>query len=258
MTVEKAIIGNALELAKGVAQTIVDNSYRHSDDNNGIDDVCLFGSTARGESAHDVDILLIHRLGKLKEFGQSVHYKDGEVVDDPNAITLASTVLEYLGSLEFYEHFYVGRTFDSLWVHADSEIQRLLDQGIGSGYIEIHPVGKVYIEDTSISIEQLVKRCNGIAAEFRSKFVAKKVGKLFENVGLDLDNDLDLNVMYGGLLSPDGDQDERALVIQPSRDPWFWHKVLTEAKLYDRSKNEFSTPLQDKYPHAIELFTPAE
>jgi hypothetical protein len=46
------------------------------------------------------------------------------------------------------------------------------------------------------------------------------------------------------------------MAINACRDPHFWSDVLGQAKIYDANEHDFSIPLIEKYPHAVELFMP--
>ena len=78
-----------------------------------------------------------------------------------------------------------------------------------------------------------------------------KVAELYKQRGLDLDATLDLHVMHYSVFE---DYALRNLVIKQSRDPTFWHSVLTSGRLYNAETGKFDTAFEEKYHGKSELF----
>ena len=81
---DKPIIPNAMQIAEQVAGIMFEFSYRstpwsgmpveHQLPTEQIEDILLFGSTMKGEPAHDIDMLIIHNLLELSTYGVITKY----------------------------------------------------------------------------------------------------------------------------------------------------------------------------------------
>lgn len=79
-----------------------------------------------------------------------------------------------------------------------------------------------------------------------------------------INNVFDVIVLYSGVLRADANDQlqgkditftgMRKGAIESCRDPTFWYTILSEGKLYDRTKHDFTLSVNDKYPGAVELF----
>jgi len=65
----------------------------------------------------------------------------------------------------------------------------------------------------------------------------------------------DLHVLSISLFEPDNLT--RMEAVENCKDNRFWYQALKSGRLYDPRTHDFTMPLEDKYPGAIELFNPA-
>ncbi len=53
-------------------------------------------------------------------------------------------------------------------------------------------------------------------------------------------------------------EETRCYAVMQCTDPTFWASILEEGRLYDRETGDFSIPLEEKYPGAVDLFEPRQ
>lgn len=256
---ERRIVDNALGLAEDVAQIIFKDSYRNS--GYGIQDLLLFGSALNGK-AHDVDMLVIHNLSALGEYGIITKYDEqtGHVFPDPEANIedrryVASAILESMGSSEFPNF---SRVYEEITRALREKVSGLRKGGVYSGTLGLPYVGEVTIDETTEFRTVLDRMDEAVDRELKQKMVVERVKRLFKDRSLDVDTVLDLHVMHRELLSQNGADKQRALVIQQCRDQTFWHTVLTTGKLYGGESGKFTVPFEQRYVTAADLFKPTQ
>lgn len=255
------MIPNPMEIAKVVAELILSYSYRADGGETKVHDVLLFGSTFQGE-AHDVDMLLIHNLPRLYEFGIVTRYdaSTGSVFPDLDAKREdqhgnPQQILNALGSPELQdpidkimclmEDFYTcyeTRRVSGYEILPRSETVRF--DVIGDVYVDIEDQDGSEAK-VNAAIEEKIKQRQAIT----------KIAYALQQRSLPIEDTLDLHVMHRSLLSP-GREEDRGLVIRQCRDPTFWYSVLTSGVLYNTATGKFDTSVNQRYPHAYHLFRP--
>ncbi len=275
------ILQDPLGIAEVVAQLIME--YSHSSqgdiqikglDDKRVYDILLFGSTLRGD-AHDVDMLLIHNLPELYDFGIVSKYDPNSRLcfPDPDAKRedvrwTSEDILDALGSPE------VEDLLDEKWsisdaVHKCFTTRRVFVRtgsrfdGISVGYNdEVAPysgnftfdvIGEVYVNIDDH--EGTMQRVNTLVKErITERQAVTKIKKALAQRGLPVNDTLDLHVMARYLLRPDKGAEDRAMVIKQCRDPTFWYTVLTSGRLYNKDTGKFDQTIDQKYPDACKLF----
>lgn len=241
------VIGNAMEVAEGVAKIILDNSYRDTDI--GIRDVMLFGSTLKRDG-NDIDMLVIHSLPALLCYGEYTVYKDGQLLENPEAMVedlrpSPGLVLEKMGSRKIPDLF-------------ETRYEMLTSLGRQTGNLErpesayLPEIGDINI--AQIGIDRVYEVIEYKIAQLESETALARTESFLEGKGLDLEKSLDLQLMYEGLLDPTTNSDKRKYAVSHCRDPTFWPSILESGRLYDPEKGKFSVPVEDKYPGAVALF----
>ncbi|MBI4439605.1 hypothetical protein HY638_01380 [Candidatus Woesearchaeota archaeon] len=259
---ERPVIQNARGIAQQVAYYIFNSSWFDRVRGEEVKDVLLFGSTLR-DNPHDIDMLIIHTLPVLDGFGKITKYdeKTGRMVADDEVKIEderynAEAILEAMGS-PLFEDFYEER--ESIERSVKKASWETKKWPIKGEFI-VDGVGKVKVRAKD-PMEFYTTIMTEADKTLRRNMVAGKVGWYLGYCGLAInDRTLDLQVMNQDLLVPEKGQEDREIAIKQCRDPLFWHTVLTTGRLYDRHAGEFSPkftiPVEAKYPHAAELFTP--
>ena len=207
--------GKFLDIARDTARIIHEKAY----DSGSIAGVMLYGSTLTSDSPRDIDLLILHR-GSLECFSPYATLRVDEPVGDENARDSAYKIFMQLGYKE------EGREADSVCTGIERRIEEL---NAGS-----------MVEETR---------------DWFSRADTYGVNNVF-----------DVNVLYDGLLEggqSGADKDSlraqsrdrlREGAIASCRDPTFWYTILSEGRIYDREKHDFSIKVEDNYPGALSLF----
>ncbi|MFH0837164.1 MAG: hypothetical protein V1870_03475 [Candidatus Aenigmatarchaeota archaeon] len=240
------------EIARSVAKIILTRSWSGAS----IRDVLLYGDVLKNENSRnrDIDMVILHAGNKLEEF-QRPEY----TAEEPEGETL----------------YDISPT--------DSRTRRLPAFSIllQLGYKDNRK------ENVARAVGQRIEQLDaGTLSEqtIKSWLSCRDINE--QNIGDYLDingtsNVFDLHVMHTGLL---GDrkaaEDEngwykqygearfltavdenmerysfrRKEAMQSCRDPTFWHRVLSEGRLFDHETDDFTLTIEDKYPGALELF----
>lgn len=273
------IIQNPLEIAEVVARLILEYSYRNNRNveglhNYGVHDILLFGSTLRGD-AHDVDMLLIHNLPELHDFGIVTEYdpKSGYWYPNPDAKRedvrwTSENILEALGSPEVQnpieKRFLIGDAVCDIY-YPKSKFIPMGRRGDGvsvgeeitiypqSGTVDFEVIGECYVD-----IEDHEGTEQRVNALFEEKITKRQAVNQIRNAlaarGLEINGTLDMHVMERYLLCSDKADDDRAMVIRQCRDPTFWYSVLTSGRLYNKETGKFDQTVEQKYPGAYRFF----
>lgn len=260
------IIPHALELAENIAEIILKDSYRtkmFGEPNellaeSSIKDILLFGSTLRGEPAHDIDMLVIHQNGRLNEFGFATVYDNNtaQLVPHPTANIQEAfyhpeSILKAMGGEG------IGDIFDMEWEVRDAKQRQITEMRV----LENHYLGTLqlpYIGEIKfvkpVPLNTLMDAVDqAINEKLRSKMIATKVKALMEKQKLDVNEVLDLHVMNAGLLLGEMPE-EREIIVAQCKDPTFWNTVLSTGALYNPSSKKFELPVDSKYNNASNLF----
>ena len=213
------------EIAKDIARVIHTKSW----DEVGVKDVLLFGSTVRKkEVPNDIDLLILHDGYKLEEF-----YDDAYEEHSPKAVCLS-------------DHR-VGDNSRRIWA---------------TGMLNL--LG--YKGNDALLRDKLYHERFGLESQFREDSAYNNVMNRVKHItGEDdsaaLDKLLDIHAMSVNLLIRDEDEgrfryysDKRTQAINCCRDPTFWYTVLSEGRIYDLDKHDFTIKVNDKYPDAIRMF----
>ncbi len=135
------------------------------------------------------------------------------------------------------------------------ECKKLGKRAKHRGLLKISLQPYVNVRVTGSNVGEVSKKAEAVLIKTISRrMVINRVERVFNRLGLNLNETLDLHVMNRGLLVPGQYDEERAIAIQQCRDPSFWHTVLEAGRLYDRKSKEFSIPVSVKYPDALGLF----
>ena len=237
---------DAQKLACEVAKIVLKDSFRSPLRDVSVNDVLLFGGTLRKETTRDIDLVLMHNRDQLNIFGYATVYDENEgcVAIDPEGTlseetrATATTILNVLGGPQHFEAFDVEIVINNerIMHYRDRERARR-------------------IGDTNFPEFDEAESRAFYEAEYLQLVVAQ-VTKIVEDIGGNVDALLDLQVIHQDLLDPNNEQsnEHRQLAIDQSRDPKFWHDVLTEGRLYNPETGQFDTTVDEKYPGATELF----
>lgn len=218
------------EIARDAAKIILTNSWAEAR----VEDVLLYGSTLRSESPRDIDLVIFHRGGhKLAEFEKSEYAAEaGKAIDAQPIPDLPSDDVTTT-RLDSY------RTLSKLGykIGLDDNVVRLIGDRIAT------------LDAGSVSEE-------GVASALRiwePELTEFTIGARLDIHGIA--HIFDVHVMHTGLLDQSGSYTPyRDEAIHSCRDPTFWHRVLSEGRLYDRTTHDFSLGIEDKYPGALKLF----
>ncbi|MBT3298402.1 hypothetical protein HN385_05735 [archaeon] len=273
----KQIIPNAIEIAENVAKIIFENSYQsdflaRSFGKTEVKDLLLFGSALTGksykrpdeESPKDIDMLIIHQLGELRELGMFTKYDKEKlkVVPDESAdITekrhSAYSILEALGS-KFGPCNYEIR--DETRDQLRSNVRKRDTYG---GNLYISEIGELNIpkkefEHHSDGFRHIFEVFDkAFDTKVASKFTVNLVEKYLKNQSLEVNSALDLLAMHKDLLNPERGQEYRQDALRQSKkDPTFWNSILTSGRLYNLETGKFDTSFETKYFGIAELFDP--
>ncbi|GEM_PF-4601947 len=222
------------EIAKAAAQIILTKSWQRV----GVQDVLLYGSTLRNDrTPRDIDLVILHSGSRLAEYDPPQYATEGAknipdvAVGDPE--TTRRNVFDILFRLGHREE--EART--------NSAVRLIGDR------IEYLHVGSIPQEeiDRTLSFRDISE---------------KDVGAYIDLHGIS--NIFDVHVMHTGLLGDLRGAREnfakiyyasaRKTAIESCKDRTFWHRVLSEGRLYDIGAADFSRTVEDKYPGVLELF----
>jgi hypothetical protein len=275
---DKPIVQNAMSIAENVARIIFETSYKDKNFDMRVHDLLLFGSVFTGESfkspsdqvPHDIDILVVHNLWSLREYGmftrydkktrQKVFHSEADIAIDryrPNVI------LEDMGS-ELAPHNYEVRRIlldgDGQTKGLSQKIGTLKQSNMYGGIVELPLVRKVDIpikrfDSSREGFEHIHEYVNSAFDEkVGFKFTVNRVKSYLEQQGLPIDPTLDLIVMHKDLLDPSQAQEDRDLALQQSKDPTFWNSILVTGRLHNQSTGKFDIRVDQKYSGGTELF----
>lgn len=240
------------EIARDTAAIIHHKSYSEAR----VKGVLLYGSTLRDSNPRDIDLVVLHDGGrKLVEFTPSRYADEGteekydlEAGHPSNRRLKSFSILRCLGYAEgASEHHnavrYLGERIEALGVGGDvpeervQQYMRLWDcsEEDVAAYLDIHGVNNVF--DVHILHTGLLGDNSAAEREFESR---KQYG---EDYAQRCYND-----------QINGFAEERAKAIHSCNDPNFWHRVLSEGRLYDPTEMDFTQTIEDKFPGALKLF----
>ena len=224
--------GKFYDIAKDTAKSIHEKAL----DASGVVDVILYGSTLSSESPKDIDMLVIHDGGRLRAFSPYSTLRVDEPIGKENARDSAYGIFRQLG----YKHD--DNKTDTVAVAVGKRIE-----GLNAG---------------TVTDEQ-------IAGETKlwKDWCEKEYGSFELADRLDIhgiNNVFDVIVLHVGALMADANDQVagiygtitgmRKSAVESCRDPTFWHTILSEGRIYDREKHDFSIKVEDKYAGAVDLF----
>ena len=267
------VIANGYEIAKQVAKIALDCSMTFGRDSK-LDDVMLFGSTWKEGQGNDIDLLLIHSLFQLNDFGKITKYNE----------ETARAEIDYERKFEDkpYRASSILCTLESKQIHEWWEFtSALVDIQMGPEYVtrpnsdwrptrRHNHVKKIDAEDFVFQYARIVepvdffagaeKEYQRIRGKYDKQRVITQVEILLEAQGLKVNEALDIQAMYKNMLSSTDEHTtkERRNAIRQCRDPTFWQSILQEGRLYNAKEDNFSIPVTDKYPNALQLFDPRQ
>ncbi|MBU0980490.1 MAG: hypothetical protein KJ709_06805 [Nanoarchaeota archaeon] len=273
-------IPNAMDIAENVARIIFESSYRDKMWDERVQDLLLFGSTLTGESFKptdeqkepDIDILVIHTLHGLTEYGMFMKYDEekSEAILDPEADITRQRydpvcVLEEMGSVFGADNFKVWNLIhdgNMLYEGMIDQMPLLRNGNFYGGVVKLPLVGEVRIPVQRYDyFTEGFKHLTGYIdkafdEKVASTFTVNRVRRFLEEQGMPIEPTLDLIAMHKAMLEPGKAEDQRKLALQQSGDPTFWNSILCSGRLYNKSTGKFDTRLDDKYPGGAELFRP--
>ena len=279
----KPIIPNAMNIAEEVAKIMFEFSYRSTQFEGipveyqapaeQIDDVLLFGSTVRGEPAHDIDMLIIHNLSELFTYGIITKYDEhkGEAVPDLDAKIedkryQAISILDSMGSPRFADYQDEDFELGDALLNSTRKLRDTFDPDYYEGEVRTIELAEGLNIEMTISrefVREDYDRAHEAIRNYLSQdMVRTKIKEMFDRLGMEINTTLDLHVMSAQLLSPGKTEDvktylkkQRQLAVTQCRDSTFWPSVLESGRLYNRETGKFDTMVSTKYEKAIELFT---
>lgn len=227
--------------AKDVARIIREKSY----DDHHIVEVMLYGSTLRNKSPRDIDLLIIHEGSNLKTFSPySRLIFDNAVTKDENARDSAFLIFKNLG--------YKTQKEDSVLNAVCNRVSK----------IDIETLAKEEISETDKTWRGRYKR------EYTKEWIES--WRISPTDILKINAIFDVNVLHSRILKPYPGYDPNGILdpehhlevfhslkkeaIKRCRDPTFWYTILSEGRIYDLDKNDFSLKVEDKYPEALSFF----
>ncbi len=282
-------IPDAYHLAVDVAGLIMEHSYRRGEEYR-IQDILLFGSALDATTeSHDLDMLVIHTLPPLTEYGVVTRYNHQQHTVEPDldaqwsrSPPSASSILLDMGSRQILNLFdkkydmrkkiqqYLHQLLSTLChdSHASSDKSReqshkeSLDLGNGiiislDGLNYDAPNQDDLLNNYRSNSSLLLGRLDSAFETIEKETVLAKVTEHLRSKGLTIDETVDMHCMTTGILSQPDDfyVRQRAIAIRQSKDPRFWPDILSAGRLYHPETKEFDIPLEQKYPGAVTLFT---
>jgi len=227
--------GKFYDIAKDTAKAIHEKSWGA----NGVVDVMLYGSTLTSKSPKDIDLLVIHDGGRLRPFSPYSTLRVDEPVGKENARDSAYGIFRQLG------YKTEGRGNDSVAVAVGKRIA-----GLGAGNF------------TEEEIAEKTKDWERVSREIFKFHDEPDVSNSYDVHGIN--NIFDVIVLHAGALMADANEQVagrygtitgmRNSAVESCRDPTFWHTILSEGRIYDREKHDFSLRVEDKYAGAVDLF----
>lgn len=252
----------------------MEHSYRQGSTQ--IHDLLLFGSVLDDtKEPHDLDLLIIHTLAPLVEFGVVTRYTHQTLTVEPDLEAQwsrsphsASSILYYMGSSEILDLLdvkYAMRNEVKRYLHKLALIPRPERSAssdtfgtlyVGSG-VSI-PLDGLNYDDPPSNYGLLMGKVEDAVETIQQETVLRKVTEHLESKNLVVDETLDMHCITTGILSNPDDfyHRKRATAIHQSKDPRFWPDILSAGRLYNPETKEFNIPLEQKYPGAVQLFTP--
>ncbi|MBI2549021.1 hypothetical protein HYW21_06755 [Candidatus Woesearchaeota archaeon] len=212
------------EIARDTAAILHGKSWANAR----LEGVLLYGSTLRSDKPRDIDLVILHSGSKLIEFTPSRYADEGtkEIYDvepdHPSTRRLdAWSTLSTLG--------YRGKS--------DYDIKNRAVRFVGER-IESLDAGSVPEE----RVQSFMSSRECPEADVAAYLDIYGVSNVF-----------DVHVLHTGLLGDQG-AEQRSRAIASCNDPTFWHRVLSEGKLYDPKVHDFTLTIEEKYPGALQLF----
>lgn len=211
-----AFDGTLYEIAKDAAKAILTKSYPKIK----VSDVMLFGSTLRTKNPRDIDLLIIHEGHGLPQYSCYEPKEKLFLADQPpgdtNKRSPSSSLLAQLG----------------------------------------------YISETNRRDSPLNYIAQRIAPLFDSEFVIHEY--FLDEVSQTRVNSMfDVLVLKTAGLQPDlpegackypNPKEVREGALGSCKDPTFWHTILSEGRLYDIDKHDFTISVEEKYPGSLARF----
>ncbi len=224
------------EIAKDAAEIIHEKSW----EGHRVKDVLLYGSTLNSDSPSDIDLLIIHDSIKLKDF--SIYTDKPLKVDEP------------VGKENARERSY--SIFHQLSYKYEERRNDTVVAAIGKRIAPLN-LGTCTNEEIKKADEKYRKIFENV---FPDKFDVSNVIDLY-----GIDNIFDVHVLHTkALIDDSGKKRESISVKTPSeirkeaiescKDKKFWHTILSEGRIYDKSTHDFSQTVEEKYPRALSLF----
>lgn len=258
---DRPIIPDAANIAADIAEIVLKDSYKPPSGQPPVRDILLFGSAARGEPAHDIDLLLFHSSYTLDQLGLVTVYDEhlGGLVParniNPHKDSNPNDAI--LSAIGFREIPDLGHYFSNATRSFRSQLRSLVQSdGRYSGIVHINHLPPVILHPGTSLASALTQFDRVLYDHIASQSPHDRVIALMKSYGLNFLQDLDLQTMNLGLLNPDIMKECRKQAIGQCADPTFWQTVLSEGKIYDPATRLFETPVSDKYPGATQSFTP--
>lgn len=236
------------DIAKDTAKIILEKSWEEVK----VEGVMLFGSTLRRDNPNDIDLLILHSGNKLSPY---TRYSEREGKMQYDAPTGKGNVRERSFNLLRY----TGYRIDSN-ERAVAHIGRRIEQ-LGAGPALSERVQQD-IEERGADVVCNDEDIYGIETVFDVQ--AMSTALLGDAKPLELE--ARTHAAYGSDENREREyQDywrylrkriagERQDAVKNCRDPTFWHTILSEGRLYDPARHDFTIPIEEKYPGALALF----
>lgn len=256
------------KLAEQVAKIILEQSHP----SRGVQDVLLFGSTARGElQPKDIDLCILFDEGAKKsmiDFYQ-MHYEK----ETDGRKTIGEGILSELGSPVYHESVWTLRKSGVMAIALNMALAGnglSADFGFHEDWLE-HPekyarqiCRKAYASAKKPCDEAVVSQFWADVEAAHEKLkrmenaqsVLTLVDGVFAGIERAVTSVLDLRVVPTNILDPESGHGayNRREGIKNSPDPTFPHTMFSTGVLYDRFTGMFSMPLEEKYPGSLVLF----
>ena len=223
--------GQYYEVAKDIAEIIHKKSYLDV----GVEGVVIFGSLARGDTnPNDIDMLILHRGHKLEEFSKDPYGERADwVMESDSGVRTGNRRLDAYAI--FWSLGYRGDPADDYYTQDREKEHKLMQDS---------------------AMHNIIKRVGVLGIPpLESPYGFNYPDSDRERLSLLLDVHVLSTRMFGK-------KDETDFYFSSSpqepidncRDPTFWHTVLSEGKMYDPGRHDFTLTVEDKFPGAAKLF----
>ncbi|HZX11934.1 MAG TPA: hypothetical protein VFE88_00550 [Candidatus Nanoarchaeia archaeon] len=243
---------NFLDIARDSARAILTRSWSRCQ----VEDVLLYGSTLSSDHPRDIDLLILHQGDLLSSFERSIYFEERSkpipdlTAGDPK--TTRFNAYDILRRLGYGDH-----------LPKDQTVVRIVSERIAPLHAGKVSQDKIkqwtrYTEEDGFDITACLD-INGVANVFDIHAMhtgllddRRAARKKAEGYRFLIKDEAEIEECAARNFEEFSSWREEA--IASSMDPTFWHRVLSQGKLYDLEKNDFTIPIETKYPEALRLF----